>query len=238
MELENSGIFLDRNMDINIFRKNLPHWEQAGKVQFVTLRLADSMPQTVLKEYTSKKDAFIKLYPQPWNEEIKKLYHKTINAAMENFSDIGYGSCILGNPEIRRISVDSLEHFDNERYIITAYVIMPNHLHALIIPLEDNTVKSIFKSFIRFTTRKINKLTGRSGCLWQSEPFDRIIRNNEHYRNCVDYIRRNPLHLKPEDYSLGGFEFGNRNMVSNRGNVSNRDRASLRDAPSNENTNF
>jgi putative transposase len=35
-------------------------------------------------------------------------------------------------------------------------------------------------------------LLGRSGNLWQRDYFDRLVRDENHFANCLRYIRRNP----------------------------------------------
>ena len=50
---------------------------------------------------------------------------------------------------------------------------------------------------IRFTAnrlpaRHINALIGHTGCVWQRDYFDRLVRNAKHLANCIRYIRRNP----------------------------------------------
>ena len=43
--------YFDPQMPISFWRDKLPHWEQAGKISFLTFRLGDSMPQSVMKQY-------------------------------------------------------------------------------------------------------------------------------------------------------------------------------------------
>jgi REP element-mobilizing transposase RayT len=50
----------------------------------------------------------------------------------------------------------------------------------------------LIRSWKGFTARQINKLLGRSGNFWQRDYFDRLIRDEKHFANCVRYIRRNP----------------------------------------------
>ncbi|HPF67583.1 MAG TPA: hypothetical protein PLC20_07915, partial [Flavobacteriales bacterium] len=40
--------FLDPDLEVVRTRRNLPHWNQLGKLYFVTWRLADSLPKEVL----------------------------------------------------------------------------------------------------------------------------------------------------------------------------------------------
>jgi len=69
---------------------------------------------------------------------------------------------------------------------------MPNHVHALFVQNPDFPLEKLVLSWKTFTTRTINKLIGRTGTLWQRDYFDRLVRDDKHFRNCVRYIRRNP----------------------------------------------
>ena len=46
-----------------------------------------------------------------------------------------------------------------------------------------------------FTAKQINKVMHRTGRLWQSEYFDRIIRSEEHYKHVLKYIVSNNKEL-------------------------------------------
>ena len=74
-----------------------------------------------------------------------------------------------------------------------AFVQNPTH------PLEH-----LLHSWKSFSSRNVNRLVGRSGTLWQRSYFDRLVRDEKHFRNCLRYIRRNPkkAHLKPGEYIL------------------------------------
>ena len=126
---------------------------------------------------------------------------------MEEYLDRGMGSCILRNSDTRKIVTDAFDYFNGIRYYIFAYVIMPNHLHILMLPYEAYNLKETLSSLKRFTARKINSLKGNTGRLWEEEYFDRLIRSHTHYRNRVEYIRNNPRNLPSSDYTLGGPEF-------------------------------
>ena len=70
---------------------------------------------------------------------------------------------------------------------------MPNHVHVLFTVLPDNPLGSVVGSWKRFTARKVNELLGRSGTFWQTEYWDRFIRNDEHYGVIEEYIDQNPV---------------------------------------------
>lgn len=65
-------------------------------------------------------------------------------------------------------------------------------------------MSTIVRSWKSFTAHECNKLLGRSGRFWQREPFDRYIRNKQHFQRAVSYIEENPVKAglcrKPEDW--------------------------------------
>src|SRR5262245_11934284 len=71
---------------------------------------------------------------------------------------------------------------------------MPNHFHLLVRPLSDHLepLEKIGQKWKKHSARKINRLRGSSGNLWQQECFDRIVRDEEPLYRCVQYIGRNP----------------------------------------------
>jgi putative transposase len=73
-----------------------------------------------------------------------------------------------------------------------SFVVMPNHLHSLFVQNLEWPLEKLIHSWKRFTAREINKLLERSGSIWQRDYFDRLVRDERHFANCVRYIRRNP----------------------------------------------
>jgi len=88
----------------------------------------------------------------------------------------------------------SLRYFDGERCELGAYVVMPNHVHAIVRPFarDDMALSRILQSWKRHASRQINQLLGRSGALWQDECYDRLLRDEPHLWNTLQYIGRNP----------------------------------------------
>ena len=66
-----------------------------------------------------------------------------------------------------------------------------HQVHLLLSLSPDEDLKMLVASWKSFTARKINTLNGRAGPLWQRDYFDRLIRDGDHFRNVVRYIRRN-----------------------------------------------
>jgi REP element-mobilizing transposase RayT len=85
---------------------------------------------------------------------------------------------------------------------------MPNHVHCVLIQNNDWPLEKVLHSWKRFTARSINQLIGRDGTLWQTDYFDRLVRDENHFANCVRYIRNNPpkARLQPDQCLSYGSE--------------------------------
>jgi putative transposase len=81
---------------------------------------------------------------------------------------------------------------------------MPNHVHAVFVLHTDWKLEQLVHSWKRHSARQINKLVGQQGGLWQRDYFDRLVRDETHFINCVRYVRRNPQKacLSPNEYLL------------------------------------
>ena len=194
----------DPQGELTIYQRHLPHWRQKGATYFVTFRLADSLPQSKLAELRRlreewKRKHFSRLEPATSDEEI--LAHKTeweeLSEALmkrtEKWLDRGMGSCVLGKAGIRKIVDEALLAFDGKRYELCAFVTMPNHVHAVIRPFDDEfELEKVLQSRKLWTSRRINEAVGRSGTLWQEESYDRIIRDTGHLWKALQYIGKNP----------------------------------------------
>lgn len=188
-------------VDISVSGK-LPHWHQKGKLQYVTFRLADSLPKSKCQELQERITQFREKHPEPWDAQTKLLYWKEIGPMQHKLLDNGYGSCILRNLECRQIVSDAISYKDNVNYKIISYVIMPNHVHMLILPLGENKIKDIIHSIKRYSAFQINKKIGRKGQLWMRESFDRLVRNEDTYKHYYNYIIANPRFLPASDFTL------------------------------------
>jgi REP element-mobilizing transposase RayT len=146
----------------------------------------------------------LSLHPKPWTSEVEAEYHATFTEAIEQWLDAGDGACVLRDHAIARLVANALLHFDGQRYLMDAFVIMPNHVHALFRLVEPFRLESVLKSWKGFTAREINKRLGRRGKLWQDDYWDRLIRNESHWLKCRDYVFDNPpkANLPANEYLL------------------------------------
>jgi putative DNA methylase len=177
-------------------RGYLPHFDGGEIAQTITFRLADSLPKTVLERWKRELEG---ARPDDFDSILRKR--------IEHYLDQGYGNCALRNIKVAAIIQDSLLHFDGERYRLSAWVIMPNHVHLLLTPSETWSLSRIMKDIKSFTSREANKVLGRRGQFWMEDYFDRYVRNAKHFASAIAYIENNPVKAgfceKPEDWSFG-----------------------------------
>jgi REP element-mobilizing transposase RayT len=163
-------------------RGYLPHFDGGETLQFVTFRLFDSLPKSVL---------------EGWIEEFERNkiedYDTQLRKNIEQFLDKGYGSCFLKDSEVALMVENALLFHDKAKYNLIAWVVMPNHVHFLARSLEGFDWSEIMHSIKSFTAKESNKILKRSGRFWQVESFDRYIRNWEHFVKTIDYIENNPV---------------------------------------------
>jgi carbamoylphosphate synthase large subunit/REP element-mobilizing transposase RayT len=173
-------------------RRHLPHWEQPGASYFVTFRLADAVPAAVLAEWREDRDRWVRFHPQPWDWKTTRDYIRLCEESRESWLDQGHGSCVLRETSIATAVADALRHFDSQRYVLDAFVVMPNHVHAIVKPLAGHALSEILHSWKSFSANAVNRALGRDGAVWMEESFDTIIRDSEHLAGSRDYIVRNP----------------------------------------------
>ena len=185
---------LRRDVPITCYRRKLPHWRQKGATYFVTFRLRDSLPQSKLDEIEHIRSVWEQKHPPPRTDQQLEQLVRLIGNKVERWLDQGMGECLLRAPEFSAIAVEAIHHFDGKSYLLFAYVIMPNHVHAIMKPLlcETHPLEKCLHSRKRRMSREINKARGKTGGLWQEESFDRIVRDLEHLKNCLKYIGDNP----------------------------------------------
>ena len=104
---------------------------------------------------------------------------------------------------MRAFVIDALNCFAGARYYLREWVIMPNHVHAIVTPLAPYELSDIYHSWKSFTAKKINALLGTEGTVWQKESFDVIIRNADHLERIEKYIHDNPDGLPEGAYARG-----------------------------------
>jgi type I restriction enzyme S subunit len=181
---------------------NLPHWRQQDRTYFVTFRLADSLPQDVVQRLRTERENWLSANPEPHSARQKAEFRR-FSRTFEETLDKGHGECVLRVPAVRDLVRDALLFFDGERYFLHDFVIMPNHVHVLLTVAPDEDLSRILGSLKSFTAKEINRRLGRAGLLWQKESFDHIVRDADGFERFREYIGRNAVGMKPEEFVLG-----------------------------------
>ena len=184
--------------------KNLPHFDAQGTQQFITYRLRDSLPA----ERRSEWEMLLKIEDD--SEKRKRL---------EAYLDRGLGACRLRQPRVAESVQGNLWHHDGGAYRLLAWVIMPNHVHALIevwrVPLGK-----ILQAWKSYTAKEANRILGREGSFWAEDFFDRYIRDEEHLQRAIHYIENNPVKAglvrAPEDWPWSSARYRSRADLSGR----------------------
>lgn len=161
-------------------RGYLPHFDGEQLPQFITFRLADTLPKNILDLYRQKLERRL-------ISDIE--YHDLI----DSYLDRNHGRAYLRMTEVAIIIEENLLRFDGVKYTLHAWVIMPNHAHVLLTPASDTKLHSIMHSMKSYTANRANETLKRSGSFWAREYFDRYIRSGKHFANTVQYIHNNPI---------------------------------------------
>ena len=153
---ESQPTFRPFNADrpLRVYYRHLPHWRQPGATYFVTFRQADSIPKAVLAEWLEVRQrwyrahgldvewlqndpdrfatAYAKIFPG-----IRQAFERQQARFLHDELDHAHGSCVLRHPVPQQELVQSLSHFHTARIWLGDFVVMPNHVQALIQPFDS-----------------------------------------------------------------------------------------------------
>ncbi len=95
------------------------------------------------------------------------------------------------NEKWASLLIDTLYHYRNSAYFLHEFVIMPDHIHVLLTPLDslERSVQVIKGGF----SYRAKKELGSSMEVWQPGYSDHRIRDAEDFALHVAYIRQNPV---------------------------------------------
>ena len=132
-----------------------------------------------------------------WKDELKHEQPGESEAIMrrrvEAYLDQGHGRCYLKESAVATMVQNALLFHDQTKYRLSAWTIMPNHVHLLCTPAAGHNLAEIMHSLKSYTSNEANKMLGRKGRFWQKEYFDRYIRSARHFAKVVTYIENNPV---------------------------------------------
>ena len=162
------------------------------------------MPKTILLQFEAEKAARLRRLEQTGTDSEENI-GRDFRRNIERYLDQGHGACHLGRPEVADLVVKALRHFEGRRYLLNDWVVMPNHVHAVVWPMPNWLLGEVLKSWKQYASRRAKPLVGLAeGRFWQTESYDHWIRNDDEQARICRYIRHNPvtarLCARPEDW--------------------------------------
>ncbi len=180
----------------------MQHLYGNGRTYFVTFRLADSLPQSILidlkKEYRFRIESIKETNPILRQEIIDNITIDIFGKYDHQLDKFPYGKCVIKDEMIATILSDQILKYNKIYYELKCYSIMPNHVHLLMSSLDqmdENEVDKVdtwMKLIKGGSSRFINRAIKAKGQLWTHESWDRMIRNEKHYTNSFYYTINNP----------------------------------------------
>jgi REP-associated tyrosine transposase len=158
-------------------RGYLPHRDSPGLTQFITYHLADAFPSEKLGE---------------WRALLEIEEERERRKQLESWLDKGHGQCWLRQPPVARICEASFLRFQNQRYVLKAWCLMPNHVHVLV-EITTEPMARFVKKWKGATARGCNRVLGRTGSFWADDYWDTYMRDVEQERRVIQYIESNPV---------------------------------------------
>jgi REP element-mobilizing transposase RayT len=184
-------------------RGRLPHWEKDGATYFITFRLADSLPKSVLEHIESERQAIVKTANQlrrDLSSDERRKMMRLSTPVIEQFLDNGAGACHLQKPAVAEDLATTLMHFDEQRYRLFAWCVMPHHVHVVVRLFPGQTLATVVHSWKSFSAKHANRILGLRGPFWQREYYDHLRRNGEEFERTLRYVAENPVKAKLRDW--------------------------------------
>jgi REP-associated tyrosine transposase len=88
------------------------------------------------------------------------------------------------------------EYRDKRKYLLHAYVVMPDHFHLLITPGEEMTLERCMQFIKGGFSHRAKFEMGRQFEIWQRGFTDRRIRDRSEYVAYTKYIHLNPVRAR------------------------------------------
>jgi putative transposase len=104
-----------------------------------------------------------------------------------------------------RLFLKTLYHYRREcRYLLHAFVLMPDHAHLLLTPASDVTIERAVQLIKGGYSHALGTLIGRKSEIWQRGFTDHRIRDAQDFFHHQNYIHQNPvvgrLVFNPSEY--------------------------------------
>lgn len=164
--------------------KHLPHWDIKHHYQFITFRTHASA------------DGYLKKLSQ------QALPNKQKQRLMDEYLDKSTLGAVL-NGDVLALMNALIKKHDSVLYELTAFCIMPNHVHLLLKPLID--LDKLIQKLKGGSAKLINEQMEARGRFWAADYYDKLIRDEKHFFVVYRYIKNNPIVLGEAEASVPRF---------------------------------
>lgn len=168
----------------------LPHWTLEHSIYHICFRLQDSLPQEIISNWKFERIDIIESAKQKGrplsleeSDRLRFLYSEKI----DKYLDVGTGACYLKNQTVAQMLASALMYFNDKRYKLYAWCIMPNHVHAIVRAFNDDLFK-IIHSWKSYSASEANKILDRKGGFWHSDAYNHIIRSDKEFGYQINYV--------------------------------------------------
>lgn len=152
---------------------HLKHIDLPEHYQFITFRTQDSV------------DSYVKKMQSQYSNAKEQQY------AIDQYLDQSPNGAHLTGDVLVLLTDYLIDK--GKLYEMVAFAIMPNHVHLLIKPLKELSI--VMQKIKGGSARLINQQMGRKGVFWAEEYYDKLIRDEQHFKSVYNYIKNNPLAL-------------------------------------------
>lgn len=123
---------------------------------------------------------------EPGGSHQDATYHVSTQAWNRTF--------ILQSERMATLVIETLYWYRSQhKFLLHAFVVMPNHLHVLITPHEDITLERAAQFIKGGFSHRAKAELGFASEVWQRGFADHRIRDFDDYNRHVDYIHLNPV---------------------------------------------
>ena len=117
------------------------------------------MPKAVVETFLHERNDWLMRHGidsklTDWKSRLAQLGRQIEQEFFQHFSDRWndeldncHGACVLRDPNCAEIVANSLQHFDCDRYELTDFVVMPNHVHVLVAFPDEDSLLTQCESF-------------------------------------------------------------------------------------------
>ena len=99
----------------------------------------------------------------------------------------------LGETDFQQLARAMRERRERHRFLVTAWVFLPDHWHAIFFPSSPLTISRVMEAIKVSSTLLISGRRAERGLVWQGRFFDRALRTVKEYHEAVDYLHTNPV---------------------------------------------